>query len=55
MYFLTKISIATVFFFSCLDLIAGTNEKDGKALYHTLDSLIGCQESLIAEKKNHLK
>lgn len=55
MYFLTKISIATVFFFSCLDLIAGTNEKDGKALYHTLDSLIDCQDSLISEKKAHIK
>ncbi len=55
MCFLTKISIATVFFFSCLNIIAGTNEKDGKALYHTLDSLIDCQDSLISEKKAHIK
>lgn len=55
MCFLTKISIAIVFFFSCLNIIAGTNEKDGKALYHTLDSLIDCQDSLISEKKAHIK
>ena len=51
MRILTNISIAAVFFFFSTEMVAGTNEKEIKALYHTLDSLIECQDSLISEKK----
>ena len=55
MRILTNISIAAVFFFFSTEMVAGTNEKEIKALYHTLDSLIECQDSLISEKKAHIK
>ncbi len=55
MRILTNISIAAVFFFFSTEMVAGTNEKEIKALYHTLDSLIECQDSLISEKKTHIK
>ncbi len=51
----TKISIAALFVFSSLEVMAGTNNQEIKALYHTLDSLIDCQDSLISKKKAHIK
>ncbi len=36
-------------------MMASTNDKEIKLLFHTLDSLIDCQESLIAEKKAQIK
>ena len=51
----TKISIAALFVFSSLEVMAGTNNQEIKALYHTLDSLIDCQDSLISKKKDHIK
>ena len=51
----TKISIAALFVFSSLEVMAGTNNQEIKALYHTLDSLIDCQNSLISKKKAHIK
>ena len=55
MRIVTKISIAAIFFFSTLETMAGTNDKEIKALYHTLDSLIGCQNSLISKKQTKIK
>ena len=55
MRIVTKISIAAIFFFSTLETMAGTNDKEIKALYHTLDSLIGCQNSLISKKQAKIK
>lgn len=55
MRIITKISVVVILLFSCAEIMAGTNDKEIKALYHTLDSLIGCQDSLIAEKKAHIK
>lgn len=51
----TKISIAALFVFSSFEVMAGTNNQKIKALYHTLDSLIDCQDSLISKKKAHIK
>ena len=55
MHILLKIIFAVVFFFSSIEMMASTNDGEIKVLYHTLDSLIGCQDSLIAEKKSHIK
>ena len=55
MRFFTKLSIALLFIFYPFEMMAGDTDKEIKALYHTLDSLIGCQDSLISEKKAHIK
>lgn len=55
MHIFIKFTMAAIFFFFSTEIMAGTNEKENKALYHTLDSLIDCQGSLIADKKAHIK
>lgn len=50
MRFLMKISFAAMFFFFCPEIMA-RSDKEIKCLYHTLDSLIYCQDILISEKK----
>ena len=55
MHIFIKILGVALFLFSSTEMMASTNDKEIKALYHTLDSLIGCQDSLIAEKKSHIK
>ncbi len=55
MFFFLKIFLATVFFFSGIEMLAATDDKEIKNLYHTLDSLISCQDSLISEKKARIK
>ena len=50
-----KILGVAFFLFSSTEMMASTNDKEIKALYHTLDSLIDCQDTLIAEKKARIK
>lgn len=55
MFFLLKLLLATVFFFSGIEMLAATDDKEIKNLYHTLDSLISWQDSLISEKIARIK
>ena len=54
MRIIMKITVAAILILSCVKIMASTNDQEIKTLYHTLDSLIGCQDSLIAEKKAHI-
>lgn len=51
----TKIFITGLLLFSFFETVASTNDKEIKALYLTLDSLIDCQDTLISEKKLKIK
>ncbi len=55
MHIFIKILGVAFFLFSSTEMMASTNDKEIKALYHTLDSLIDCQDTLIAEKKARIK
>ena len=54
MRIIMKITVAAIFILSCVKIMASTNDQEIKKLYHTLDSLIGCQDSFIAVKKAHI-
>ena len=55
MRFSTKLLITVLLIFSFFETMASTNDKEIKALYLTLDSLIDCQDTLISEKKLKIK
>lgn len=55
MHILMKMSLVAVLLFFTVESMATTNQKEIKKLYHTLDSLIDCQEKLISEKKKQIK
>ena len=55
MHILMKMSLVAVLLFFTVEAMATTNQKEIKKLYHTLDSLIDCQEKLISEKKKQIK